>query len=124
MKKAVLLLFFASFGLMSQAQVKIETSIKFDNLIHDFGDVKAGDSAVHYFKFKNTGQKPLIIHEVKSTCSCTASDWPKKPIAPGASGSIRVSFKTKDKDGYYAKGVNMFSNAGESNMIIDIHVVP
>lgn len=125
MKRTILsiLLFLAS-SLMLQAQVEINTSIKFDKLQHDFGDVYEGDSAVHIFTFTNTGDKPLLISEIKSTCSCTATDWPKDAVAPGEKGEIRVSFSTKGKNGYYAKGVNVFSNAGESNMIIDIHVLP
>jgi hypothetical protein len=106
------------------AQVTVNTTISFDNLQHDFGDVYQGDSAVHFFTFTNTGKEPLLISEMKSTCSCTATDWPKEAVMPGKTGKIRVSFNTKDKTGYYAKGVNMFSNAGESNMIIDIHVLP
>lgn len=125
MKRILLLIILSATAQLSlQAQIAITTSIKFDKTIHDFGDVKQGDSAVYVFEFTNTGKDDLKIAEVKSTCSCTASDWPKEPIAPGKKGSIRVSFDTKDKEGYYAKGVNIFSNAGESNLIIDIHVIP
>jgi hypothetical protein len=125
MKKIALSILLAlCFGQIASAQNNITTSVKFDHLVHDFGDVHQGDSAVHFFKFTNTGKQPLLISEIKSTCSCTATDWPKKAVAPGASGKIRVSFSTADKNGYYAKGVNMHSNAGESNMIIDIHVIP
>ena len=122
--KTLLLALGLFFSVNVFSQVEINTSIKFDHLQHDFGKVKQGDSAVHYFTFTNTGKKPLIISEIKTTCSCTASDWPKDPVAPGKEGKIRVSFDTKDKNGFYAKGINMFSNAGESNMIVDIEVVP
>ena len=125
MKQFLILIAFISLNMgHAFAQVEITTTISFDNLQHDFGDVYEDDSAVHFFTFKNTGTVPLVISEMKSTCSCTATDWPKEAVLPGKTGKIRVSFSTKDKNGYYAKGVNMFSNAGESNMIIDIHVLP
>lgn len=94
-----------------------------DSFAHDFGEVYEGDSAVYFFVFKNTGNAPLIIKEVKGTCSCTATDWPKKPIPPGGQGRIRVEFDTRGKEaGQHVKGVNMYSNAGETNMLIYITI--
>lgn len=126
MKQAIKILFsvvlIATFAQSSKAQGK--PVLQFDSLNYDFGYIYEGDSAVHYFVFKNVGNAPLIIDEVKTTCSCTASDWPKYPIQPGASGSIRVEFDTHDKpEGSYAKGINMYSNAGETNFIIDIKIL-
>ncbi len=115
-----LTLFFILIANFAQGQAKVEFV---DSSVYDFGEVYMGDSAIHYFNFINTGNKQLIIDEVKTTCSCTASDWPRYPIPPNGKGSIRVKFDTNQKDeGMYAKGVNMYSNAGETNMIIYITI--
>ena len=49
------------------------------------------------FKFKNTGSEPLVISDAKGSCGCTVPDWPREPIAPGASGEIKVEFDSKGK---------------------------
>ncbi|MBI1305548.1 MAG: DUF1573 domain-containing protein [Bacteroidetes bacterium] len=122
MKKSVLLLLSLVFiAVTGQAQKAVMT---FDTLQYDFGKVYAGDSAVHVFTFRNTGNIDLKIDEVKTTCYCTASKWPHEAIKPGATGEIIVAFDTHDKEGVFAKGINIYSNAGETNLIIFAEVLP
>jgi Protein of unknown function (DUF1573) len=94
----------------------------FEETTHDFGVVEEGAKAEHIFEFTNTGNVNLKISDVRTTCFCTVSEWAKGVIAPGAKGSIIVNFDTEGKSGPYAKGINVFSNAGENNLIIDIVV--
>lgn len=97
--------------------------IKFlDTMQYDMGSYRPGEKAVHTFKFTNVGTADFYIQEVKTTCSCTATEWPQGTVAPGDTSSITVEFDTKDKQGEYAKGVNIFSNAGEINLIIMVKV--
>lgn len=114
--------FLVSLFVLITAQVSAQAVMTFDTTRYDFGTVKAGDKAEYTFQFTNTGTSDIIIKEVKTTCFCTASKWPAKAIKPGERGSIFVEFDTKDKNGPYAKGVNVYSNAGESNLIIFIEV--
>ena len=93
-----------------------------DTMQYHMGTFRPGESAVHTFEFTNVGTGNFHIKEVKSTCSCTATDWPRGVVAPGKSGKIKVTFDTKNKNGEYAKGVNIFSNAGEINLIIIVNV--
>ncbi len=73
------------------------TSIKFDQDTYDWGKVMDGDKVTHVFKFKNTGNEPLIISNAKGSCGCTVPEWPKDAIAPGKSGEIKVIFDSKGK---------------------------
>lgn len=73
------------------------TTIEYESLIHDFGEIKEGDMVKYSFKFKNTGSEPLVISDAKGSCGCTVPDWPREPIAPGASGEIKVEFDSKGK---------------------------
>lgn len=50
--------------------------------------IKAGEKAVHIYKFKNTGKEPLIISDAKGSCGCTVPQWPKEPIAPGKGDKV------------------------------------
>lgn len=73
------------------AQKGAKLELKSDTV--DYGTVtKEDDNGLRVFEFKNTGDAPLIIKEVKSTCGCTVPSWPKDPIAPGKSGKIEVKY--------------------------------
>ena len=73
------------------------TTLKFDEETYDWGKVMDGDKVTHVFKFKNTGNEPLIISNAKGSCGCTVPEWPKDAIAPGKSGEIKVVFDSKGK---------------------------
>jgi hypothetical protein len=78
---------------------------------HDFGDIYQGDKVSTVFKFQNSGNEPLILSNVSTTCGCTAPNWPKEPIAPGKSGEITVTFNSAGKMGVQNKVVTIYSNA-------------
>lgn len=115
----IILLLIGPQNLLAQGNAQIT----FDTTRYDYGVVQAGAKAEYFFAFTNTGDVDLNISDVKTTCFCTASEWPTQPIPPGGKGTIRVNFDTVGKNGPYAKGVNVFSNAGESNLIIFIEVL-
>jgi len=56
--------------------------IEFENAIYDFGTVKEGATVEHSFKFKNTGNAPVILAQVSASCGCTTPDYTKEPILP------------------------------------------
>lgn len=59
---------------------------------HDFGEVPKGKPVSVEFAFTNTGDEPLLIADVATSCGCTASDYPKAPIAPGKSSQVKATF--------------------------------
>ena len=110
MKKILLLLTFLSIMAFGNAQTgpKIEFSDK-DNTI-DYGTIsKDSDNGIRSFEFKNTGDAPLVITNVQSTCGCTAPSFPKEPIPPGKSGKIDVKYNMNP--GAIRKTITVESNA-------------
>ncbi|EDM45212.1 hypothetical protein SCB49_03789 [unidentified eubacterium SCB49] len=108
MKKLVLIAIMAFVGLSASAQAKI--SFKSDTV--DYGEVAKGADGVRVFEFTNTGDAPLMITEVKSSCGCTVPKKPDGPIAPGASSTIQVKYDT-NRVGPIRKTVTVYSNATE-----------
>ena len=108
MKK--LFVFIALFiaGLSVQAQAIIE----FKSETIDYGNIAKGSDGVRVFEFTNTGDQELVISQVKSSCGCTVPEKPKGPIAPGATGEIKVKYDTK-RVGPIRKTVTVYSNANE-----------
>ena len=93
MKKTIALLtivLFSSFG-FAQNGPKIEFKAK-ENTI-DYGTTtKSKDNGVRSFEFTNTGDAPLIITNVLSTCGCTVPTKPNAPIMPGKTGKIEIKY--------------------------------
>ena len=80
-----------------------------DNTI-DYGKVyKDNDNGVRVFEFTNTGNAPLIITNVQSTCGCTVPSKPKEPIMPGKSDKIEVKYNMAT--GPIRKSITVESNA-------------
>lgn len=82
----------------------------FKEVRFNFGAVKAGEVVEHEFTFVNTGKVPLIINHAESTCGCTVPEWPKRPIAPGEQGAIKVKFDTANKEAEQLKPVTIYAN--------------
>jgi len=97
----------SSFG-FAQNGPKIEFKAN-DNTI-DYGTVtKKGDNGIRSFEFTNTGDAPLIITNVLSTCGCTVPTKPAEPIMPGKTGKIDIKYNMTP--GPIRKTITVESNA-------------
>jgi hypothetical protein len=109
MQKIIALIIFTLCSNISFSQAaKIEFSAK-ENTI-DYGRVtKGSDSGIRVFEFTNTGNAPLIITNVLSTCGCTVPTKPEAPIMPGKKGKIEVKYNMAT--GPIRKTITVESNA-------------
>ena len=87
-----------------------EPEIYFENTIHDYGTIKKNSNGSCKFIFKNTGNEPLVITNVKSSCGCTVPKWSKEAILPDKSGVIKIVYDTK-RLGIISKTITVMSNA-------------
>ncbi|MCB9222899.1 MAG: DUF1573 domain-containing protein [Crocinitomicaceae bacterium] len=71
------------------------TSIEYFDLKHDFGNVFYPSDNKFTFKFKNTGNVPLVIDKAKASCGCTVPNKPEEPVMPGEIGEMDVIFRPK-----------------------------
>ena len=105
------------------APAKKPTSLKPENLSftkesHDFGTIAEGPAANIDFTFKNTGKEPLILETVHASCGCTTPTWPKEPVLPGKSATIKASYNTVGPPGPFTKNITVTSNAGTKVLTI------
>lgn len=100
----------------AQAQ---KAEIEFKEETIDYGTVTKGSDGLRVFHFTNTGDAPLIITDVKSSCGCTIPKKPNGPIAPGESGTIEVKYDT-NRVGPIRKTVTVLSNASKSMVPLKI----
>ncbi|MDP5105608.1 MAG: DUF1573 domain-containing protein [Polaribacter sp.] len=92
---------------------------KFETETIDYGKINKGAEGERVFVFKNTGNQPLIIKNIQSSCGCTIPKKPEKPIMPGEKGEIKVSYDT-NRVGGFSKSITIFSNATEATKVIRI----
>jgi len=85
-----------------------------DGMDKDFGKIEEGKILEVSFRFKNVGDKPLVISNVSASCGCTVPETPKKPYQPGETGVIKASFNSTGKVGANSKQVNVFANLDPS----------
>lgn len=86
-------------------------AIAFDTERHDFGNINEnGGKATTEFVFHNTGDAPLVIISVTTSCGCTKPDYPKRPVAPGDSAAIKVAYNPKGRPGEFSKVIKVTTN--------------
>jgi Protein of unknown function (DUF1573) len=91
----------------------------YENEVLDYGTVEYDAEGTREFKFKNTGKEPLIIYSATGSCGCTVPTPPKEPIAPGATGVIKVHYDTK-RVGSFEKTVTVSSNGKTASKTLKI----
>ena len=94
--------------------------LTFERTDHDFGKVPEGTMATYEFRFKNTGNQPIVIASAQASCGCTTPEWTKAPVAPGKSGVIKAVYNSAGRPGVFAKTVTVQSNATEGTKVLSL----
>ena len=120
MKKILLSTLLLIIGLTTYAAVwqsQGEAEITFEKTTHNFGSFPESSPKVTcVFKFKNSGDGPLVIHQAIASCGCTVPQYPKEPIKPGESGQITVTYNGAGKfPGHFKKSITIRTN-GKNEM--------
>lgn len=115
----LLILVFCNVTCMSN--IRSEPKIEFEKRNINFGrlKLKPNQQLVIKFYFKNTGDTPLIIFNVSSSCSCTILYWNKSPIVKDTKDYIQVKYIVKDK-GFITKSINVSTNTHEKEISLRI----
>ena len=86
--------------------------------MHDFGTIKEADGKVeHDFIIKNTGDKPIAISKISSSCGCTVPEWDKAPLRPGQESKVHVVFNPHNRNGKFNKTISV-NLSGEKNTFL------
>lgn len=129
MKKLIAALFVLSFlaSLFNSQAQQAGPTIAFESKVHDFGNIKEEAGLATYdFKFKNTGNQPLIINRVTASCGCTSPTWTREPVPPGGDGKIQVAYNPKNRPNKFNKSITVYSNASQKVVALRItgNVIP
>ena len=121
MKKIYAILLIGFFTMTLSAQEKM-AKIEFETTVIDYGTIEKGANGIRVFKFKNTGNAPLVVSAVKSSCGCTVPKKPEAPILPGEDGEIQVKYDTK-RVNPIRKTITVTSNADTPTADVPMFIV-
>jgi len=118
MKHLITILFIGLMAFSVNAQEKT-AKIEFETDVIDYGTIEKGADGIRVFVFTNTGNAPLIISKVSSSCGCTVPKKPEGPIMPGETGEIQVKYDTK-RVMPIRKTITVISNADTPTVALKI----
>ena len=93
---------------------KDTTTVQIIDTSYNFGQVLDGAQVEYNYRFKNTGNFPLVIQSATASCGCTVPEKPIYPIKPGETGFIKVHFNSKGRVGQVHKTITVISNTNPS----------
>ena len=99
------------FAMSLSAQPRLTSSKE----THNFGQVEWKKPVTVDYSITNTGNQPLVLTNVTTSCACAVLDWTKTPIQPGERGAVKATFDAKML-GHFHKSVGIYSNA-TSNLV-------
>ena len=100
---------------MSAQQMTFCKTFVSDGKIYDFGAIeeKAGKKS-HTFTFRNNGKSPVVISGISAFCGCTTVEHTKKPVLPGKTAKVSVTYNPANRPGKFSKEVTLILNDGKA----------
>lgn len=96
------------------------TTVSFDKMEHDFGEINQGEIVETEFIMKNTGNNDLYVIDAHGSCGCTVPEVTKEAIKPGESTPIKVKFDSNGKNGIVQKSINIRCNTDNLVEVVKI----
>ena len=107
--------------------IKAQAKIEFSETAYSFGKIhEESGLAIHKFIFKNTGNQPVIITKVESSCGCTTPEWTRQPVKPGATGFVSAQYDPRNRPGAFNKHILVYNTATKApiKLVVTGEVIP
>lgn len=86
--------------------------LQFTEKSYDLGTISERGGAVsHAYAFRNCSDQPIVILSAETSCSCTKGSFSRKPIPPGATGTVIISYNPRNQHGVFNKAIRIYTNA-------------
>jgi hypothetical protein len=93
-----------------------------DSVEQKLGKVKEGEQVAVSWRFRNVGNKNLVIGNVSAGCGCTIPETPKEPIEPGNEGVIKAIFNSNNQTGSQHKNVMVMANTNPNSHALSFSI--
>lgn len=95
---------------IGEEKTTVQTQVAVPETSFTFGDFPWQEAQTHSFEVKNVGHELLVIQDVTTSCGCITVDFPKEPVQPGGTATVKVTYKA-DQQEYFNKTVTIYGNA-------------
>jgi len=99
----------------AEGQPKLEIS---EGAKFSLGKIYRGEVVERTLTLKNTGTDTLEVRRVDATCGCTGTVVSSRSIPAGSTGSLRITFNSKNFSGQVHKSVTISSNASNAPQML------
>ena len=96
-----------------------KTSVELLETEKDFGNIPLKEKREHVFKLVNTGNKPLVVYDVTTSCGCTQAEYSKEPVRPGDTLELKAVYNAEEK-GRFRKSLRVYCNVEESPLKLTV----
>ena len=96
-----------------------KTCVELPETEKDFGNILLNEKREHVFKLLNTGNKPLVVYDVTTSCGCTKAEYGKEPVRSGETLDLKVIYNAEDK-GRFRKNLRVYCNAEEAPLKLTV----
>ena len=96
-----------------------ETTVSLSETETNFGNIPLNEKREHVFKLVNTGNKPLVVYDVVTSCSCTKAEYSMEPVRPGDTLDLKVVYHAEDK-GRFRKSLRVYCNVEDSPLNLTV----
>lgn len=105
---AITMLFIAF--LLAAPPARSAARLEVDQVDFDFKSIYRGSEAKHEFVITNSGDSPLQITNVRSSCGCTVPSIEKRKLGPGEKTTLTAIFDSRRFHGSVTKNIYVYSN--------------
>lgn len=88
--------------------IDYNSAIFVEKTIHDFGNIKTGETVYDTIKINNIGIDTVRITKLEPSCDCTTSKASSDIIPPGGSTNIDITFKEDNPIGQFYRTIDVF----------------
>lgn len=106
MNRLIFSIFLLLSAISSWGQAQLTSRVQTQNL----GQIEWKVPVSIRYAITNTGDEPLVLTNVSTSCGCTTASWTRTPIAPGEEGFVNVEFDAALL-GHFDKSVGIYSNS-------------
>lgn len=91
----------------------MDAKASFPEKEYNFGVLVYKKPVQHRFVVNNSGESPLVINNVETSCGCIVPEWTKRPINPQKKGEINITYDG-DFPGKFRKTIVVYYNGANS----------
>ncbi len=98
-------------------------AMRFESLRFELGNIGEESAPVERtFRWRNEGEKPLVVTRVETSCGCVRTLFRKAPVCGGGQGEITVAYHPKGHSGFFQQRIFVFTqlSARQPSAILEL----